>query len=391
MAQSGATAEVLPGPRVNDETSRQAVPFRKATTERAGKVIGESGVIHTASAKRFERDIEGSGFMYGVLLDMNFVTSANAATVAFAEDGPYSALDSVVLRDVNAELVNLQGFDLYVANLAGKQYIGTYPSDPRSGSAAGATFVSNNPLYTATTGSGGTGGTFRFLMRVPVGINRRDLVGIVGNQDRAQKYSLRNDLAASGSVFTTPPTTLSQIGIIDRYYENYSVPTRQASNSVQQQVVPDFFGTLHFLTSFFSEALPTGSATMNHFLRRIGNTIRFLALIFRSNGSRATADTNAPTSLILKVGEDTLFTETWIYRRFLMNERYGFEYPNGIIVYDMMHDFNGEGSGGELGDDYWHTQALVNAQLLAAYPSGYGSTANSLKVITDDLIYVTPQ
>jgi len=58
-------------------------------------------------------------------------------------------------------------------------------------------------------------------------------------------------------------------------------------------------------------------------------------------------------------------------------------------VYETMHDFDNT-AGFEIGDDYWHTQALVNAQFIITYPAGFGSTANSLKIITDDLQYVEP-
>jgi hypothetical protein len=112
-------------------------------------------------------------------------------------------------------------------------------------------------------------------------------------------------------------------------------------------------------------------------------------VILRSNNTRSAAETQFPTNLQFKVGEDTLFNESWHYRKFLLYERYGFDMPNGVIAYDTLHDF-AAAAGFEIGDDYFHTQALVNAQLIATYPSGYGSTANSLKFLTDDLQYVEP-
>jgi hypothetical protein len=371
----------MPGPKTAGG-GRGVVAFRRATTERASKLPNDVKAF-TAATQRVEHDVEGSGFVYGVLLDMQAVTAGNAATVVFFEDGPYSSLDSVVYRDVNGELVNLNGFDLYLANLGMKQYVGQWEDAANNGTS----------LYSAVTGSGGTGGTFNFLLRVPIALNRRDLIGLVGNQDRSQKYSLRSDFAsgaasATGPIYTTAPTTLPAAAILDRYYENYAVPLPTGPNGQAQEVLPPSFGTLHFLTSFTSEAVPSGGNTVNHFLRRIGNTIRFIVLEFRSNTLRATADTNAPTSILFKVGEDTLFTESYRYRRWLMFERYGFDWPKGVLIYEALHDFDGQGAGGELGDDYFHTQSLVNAQFLIAYPSGFGSTANTLRFVTDDLIYV---
>jgi hypothetical protein len=163
---------------------------------------------------------------------------------------------------------------------------------------------------------------------------------------------------------------------------------KSPTGSPQEQVPPDW-GTIHYLTSTLSDAVPLGGSQVNHFLRRIGNTIRWLAVVLRSNNTRATAETNAPTNIQFKVGEDTLFNESYLYRKFLMFERFGFDLPSGVIVYDSLHDF-AAAAGFEIGDDYYHTQALVNAQLIITYPAGFGSTANSLTFLTDDLQYVEP-
>jgi hypothetical protein len=68
-----------------------------------------------------------------------------------------------------------------------------------------------------------------------------------------------------------------------------------------------------------------------------------------------------------------------------MFNRYGFDAPAGVLVYDAISDFF-TGAGAELGEDYWWTNGLVNAQFEITYPSGFGSTNNSLDVITDDLL-----
>src|SRR5690242_1887834 len=122
----------------------------------------------------------------------------------------------------------------------------------------------------------------------------------------------------------------------------------------QQEVFPPQFGTLHYLTSTVSESAPQGSSQINHYIRRIGHTVRWIALVFRSNGSRATAETNQPTNIQLKLGEDVIFNETYAYRRAIMWERFGFAFPDGVLVYDGMHDF-AAAAGFEFGEDYYHT------------------------------------
>lgn len=373
MAAPAATPPVaLPSPNVNQ--GGVALPFRRATIERNTILIQDSNVV-TASTIPIDRTIEGTGFLYAIRLKLVCTTSANAATVAFAEDGPYSALGSVVLRDVNGEVVNCpSGWYMYLANLVDRNYSNRW--------------IDQSTETVITSGSGGTGGSFTIFIDVPLGTNRRDLLGILGNQDRAQKYQLRTDMNPSASIYSTPPTNPGTL-VINRYYQSYSVPMPVGPNGARQAVLPDNYGTVHFTTVTTNEATPLGGSTVNHYLRRLGNTIRWMALVFRSNGTRANVETNRPTQITFRAGDDTIFTEDYAYRRSLMYERFGFDMPPGVLVYDAIHDFSGD-AGFEVGDDYYHTQSLTQAEFDVTYPAGYGSTNNSLTIVTDDLAYSQP-
>jgi hypothetical protein len=364
---------VTSGPGGNGQAP--LIPFRRATVERSTVLPGEQ-VLLGAAYNSIERTIEGTGFLYAIRIGLQAVTAGNAATVVFSEDAPWNALGLVTLRDPNGELVNVpNGFYLYLANLAQKNYA--------------ARWIDQSTQSVLTPGVGaGLGGSFTQYLDVLVGTNRRDLTGIVGNQDRSVKYTLRTDINPSTLIYATPPTTLPTL-IVNKWLETYSVPLPVGPNGVQQHVLPDGYGTLHFTTVTTSDSAPLGGSTINHYLRRIGNTIRFIVLVFRSNNARSTAETNAPTLLTFKVGDDVLFTETWQNRKTKMFERYGFDFPSGVLVYDALHDFSSD-AGFELGDDYLHTQALVNAQFQITYPAGFGSTANSLVFLTDDLVYNPP-
>jgi hypothetical protein len=68
-----------------------------------------------------------------------------------------------------------------------------------------------------------------------------------------------------------------------------------------------------------------------------------------------------------------------------MYERYGFDAPQGVFTYDALTDFFAL-AGYELGDDYFWTSGLVNAQFQIAYPAGFGSTNNSLTIVTGDML-----
>lgn len=483
-----AVDTVIPGPKVTS-TQKQKIPFRRATVERTAILNTLSPTLATTETPQLN-EVKGTGYIYGVTVDVNATASGNSAAVAFTEDAPWTALSSVILSDVNGELVNLNGFDLYLVNLAMAQYRGTFwDAQSRGQGSLVTTMTRNAPIeeftltmspalvaanttaeqsfaapvatadviiavnkptaqaglalgqaritsagqvaitfindtaggltptasetyefvvyrksailtqsqfgtnfYNLVPGAAGSGGSFRFQLRVPVGINRRDLIGLIGNQDRAQKYELRQNLNASGGIYATSPTVLPVVNIAN-IYENYTVPLSTSPSGAPQEQFPPTFGTLHFLTAANLSELPTASGTITHFLKRVGNTARYLILIFRNGASatapRTSAEQNAPSKIVFKVGEDPIFSESYVYRRQLMQERYGFEWPAGVVIYDAMHDFQA-GAGNEVGDDYYHTQALVNAQFEISYPGGWSGTS-SLRVITDDMLFVPPQ
>jgi hypothetical protein len=387
LSQVGGPAVAPPGANRGEKF----IPFRRATTFRTAKVTSSPYTNVATPTNSFDVIIEGSGFIYAIDLQIQVTTAANAAAVAYFEDAPWSSFTAVVFRDVNGELINVPGFSLRVANLYGG-WTQFSPWDNFTIPPVTASALSKDAqVASLVSGGGGTGGSYNAHLLVPVGLNRRSLWGLLGNQDRAQKYSLRTDLgsaaaAATGPIYTTAPTTQGT-GLITRMYENYAVPAPQDANGHQQQQIPDKFGIVNFITQSVNPTVPVGGASINHFLPRLGNTIRFMSLILRSNGARATAETaaNLPTQIQFNLGDTPIFVETPAYRRQLMFDRYGFDAPQGVYTYDAITDFAGQ-AGYELGDDYFWTSGLVNAQYIVAYPSGFGSTNNSLTVVTGDML-----
>lgn len=374
--------------QVNEQNPGRAIPFRRATTFRIAQ-LQTSAFTQTAATQQVDVVIEGSGYVYGLDLHIFSTTAANVANVAFFEDGPWSATDTLVFRDVNGELVNLTGFHARLMNLyAG--YVKFKEAPTRTETAPTLDFGN---IFNQVQGNGATGGSFRYHLWVPIGLNKRDLRGILGNQDRAQKYSLRSDIAsggaaATGPLFTTAPTTLATV-TIERYYYNYSVPAKQNASGASQAMFPDDFGILHYTTQSVNAAAPQASTTVPHFLARLGNTIRVLVVELKSNGTRLAAEQNLPTRLQLNIGDTPIFVETPATRRTEMYKRYGWDAPNGVFVYDFMTDIVSI-AGDELGVDYLYTNGLVNAQFQITYPAGFGNTNNTMTVLTDDLV-IPPQ
>jgi hypothetical protein len=363
-------ANAVGGPEIPAQEANQAggmVPFRRATTNRTQLLQTTGPVTLSANQQNIEAQLEGTGLVYQVVLEV--AGSTDGADLAYNEDGPENAIASLIFSDINGQLVNLTGYHAKLAYMYG----GWNPHSNLPEDSA------DTKVYQADADG------FHFWLPVPVGINRRQLLGLLGNQDRAQKYSLRSDLASLADIFSAPPAE-DVVVTIKRWYDSYAVPQEKNAAGATQQRLPDKYGVLHFLTQSVNPTMPVGgSGPVNHYLPRIGNTLRNLILVFRSDGTRAAAEAEMPERITFKLGDTVWFSEDTNLRRRLMFERFGFDAPDGVLVYDLITDLT-NAAGGEFGDDYAFTAGLVNAQFEIVYPSGFGASNNSLTVITDDLM-----
>lgn len=393
-----STSTVMQNPAVATPPTKQPVSFREATVERVSQMpaLATGVALRGSTGAVYDQTVRGAGYMYGIVLDVNVTGGTDTGGVWF-EDAPFSILQQVILQDVSGQLILADGFSLWLHDLFAANYRYRFVE-----AATGTSVAPKDAALTrsATAGSalfvnGTAAGNTSFQVRASVGFNRRDLTAVLGNQDRAQQYDLNVTVAtaaaaASGPIFTTAPSTgTAATYTITPYYENYAVPLPQSPTGAPQAVLPPSFGTLHYITKSVNATPPAGGSQVNHYISRIGNVVRGYILVLRSNGTRANGETNTPTNLTVKFGDTPQFVESWTYRRYLMYEYFGFEYPASTVVYPNICDF-GPGAGSELGNSYLYTQTISEAQFLITYPSGFGSTNNSLTIITDDFQRVAP-
>jgi hypothetical protein len=358
-------------------TAGGVIPFRRATTPRTAIITPTAGTV-SAVQQPIQIVVEGTGYMIGINLSVHIETAANAAAVAYQEDAPWNALTSVILSDVTGELVNTDGYGLYLQNVYGGW-----------GTATSLTAQSTDTkVFEKLAGAVGRGGSVQAHLRVPVAIRTRDYLGAVGNQDRSIKYQLRTDFNTTAGLYSVAPTTPGALSI-NRTYESITVPGPVNAVGIPQQTEPPNHGVLAFWTQSRSPSDPVGGSTVNHYISRLGNTIRMWVLQLRSNGSRATAELNMPSRIQLLLGDTNIFTEDTFYRRRVMYDRYGFDVvasgTQGCLVYDFALDILPL-VGGEAGLDWLWSNGLANAQFQITYPAGFGAANNSLIIYTHDLI-----
>lgn len=353
-----------------------ALPFRRAVGPIRTKVSVQNTGTVGGGLTEVTEVLPGTGYMVFLDQTMTLNATGNASTnsVALAEDAPWSAFASNILDDGAAPFVNVPGYDLHLVNDYGGFGLRHTPAsaDPNV----------YNPI---TTGTGSAAGSGSFTLRMPFAINDRDLIGLLGNQDRQTKYNLRSDVAAAAQIYNTQPNQLPAF-TISRAYGYVPVPGALSADRRPQQVVPPSYGVIHYINSVQSDAVPTPGSTVNHFLHNLNNALRLIILVFRAGTGttpRAVANANMPSKITFFAGSDPIFSESAAERRFIMYQRYGFDAEDGVLVYDALRDF-GPTAGYELGDEYIYLGDLSEAQFEIVYPSGFTS-GGSLRFITSTL------
>lgn len=353
-----------------------SLPFRRAVGPVRTKVsVQDTGTL-TTSETPVTDVLPGTGYMSFLDQTVTLVATATGTgpNVALTEDAPWCALSSNVIDDGAAPFINVPGFDLFLMNIYG----GT-TTRLTTGSTDANVY---SPILTGTGTGAGSGS---FTLRMPFSINDRDLIGLLGNQDRQTKYNLRSNISASTTIFATAPQTQPQ-WTISRAYGYVPVPGALSADRRPQETVPPWYGVIHYINSVQSDSVPVPSSTVNHYLHNLNNALRVCILVFRAGTGttpRATASSNLPTKITFYAGSDPIFTESAAERRYIMYQRYGIDAPAGVLVYDAIRDFSRE-AGYELGDEYIYLGDLSEAQFEITYPSGF-TAGGSLRFVTSTL------
>lgn len=364
-------AGIQPQGAQTNPPSKGLRPFRQATLRK--RTLGASNLVAlTASQQALSnRTIEGVGFLEYIDLHIQAAASGvNAAAVAYNPDAPWNALSTVVFQATGTDVQNLTGYSLYLANLYG----GFGVEDPAT---------SLDPLvYNLVTGAVATGGDFNYRLRVPLAINPRSLMGLMGNQSANARYELLLSVAPSADIFSVAPTFVPNI-TVTREHGFCTVPAPQDAYGVQQEQAPGHYGIMHTMFEARSEADVVSATTVNHYLRGIGNTVRYVIMIFRdSTGARS--DLALPDTVTFYIGNDPIYTESSQAVRQDMRNKYGFDAPAGVLVYSFDQDFAAR-AGFALGDDNLDTRAIPNAYFRMSYPT-LVLTPGSVTFMVDQLV-----
>jgi hypothetical protein len=344
-----------------------ARPFRAGVQSLEDPQYTQSYQLTTSTHDLPDYTLNGDGFLRKVWVWVQGVTAGNSATVTFAQNGPFTAIDTIQFLDTAGRAI-FGPFDGYTAMIINK--FGGYfnQGDPRG-----------DVTYTATAGSGGTGGSFNFILTIPLEIASRDGLGSLVNKNTAVPYRVKIRLAASATPYGTAPTNAPTV-TVSMTQDNWWQPESTDPKGHPLAQNPPAVNTTQFWASN-NYPLSAGNVPGQQLSTGLGYPFRnLLLMLVDSTGSRANGDTDWPNPVTFTVEKNQLFQryqqmwksrtgKAYDFRSTTADSAYALE--NGVYPIWFDDDF-GLQPGDELRNGYLITRGGQN-MLFTGNIGGSGS------------------
>lgn len=258
-------------------------PFRTGTQPTV-KPSGyqQTNVLGATAIPLPDYQIGPTNILRGIAIEVTGTTATNAATVAFQGDAPLNIFSTVNFQDSGGNSI-IGNFDSYTLSMIMKYggYASAQLGDPR-----------NSVVYSATTGvGGGLGGSFNFILRIPVEAVARTGLASLQNQTTQSPLTLSLTLTTNALVYSTTPTNPPSVLITVDLLGYWKGNNTAASPS------PKAYGTTQYWNRAAIQAL---NGAMDFQLPNIGfgNPWRNLLLLnYATGAARSSAD--FPTQLTM--------------------------------------------------------------------------------------------
>lgn len=259
-------------------------PFVAGTRRVDKSTYDQSRALNAGTQDLPTYECDPNGFLRGAYILVTCTTAGNGAAVTFAANGPTNVIDTITFNDTNNKplLGPMNGFDLEMAVKYGGY---AFQDDPRL-----------SPVFSATTGAGATGGSFQFVLLLPIEIVAREGLGALPNKSSSSTFDISIRLAASAAPYGTPPTTPGTVRVrIQQFGWMDPNATDMKGNQVRQN--PPGAQTTQYWSK---QTYAINAGAISQRLQGIDSMVRNLIFILDAAGSRTTGDANFPDPFTLQ-------------------------------------------------------------------------------------------
>lgn len=362
-------------------TAAPVIPFTRAAREKSFLAFDTGNLTVSAAAATQVSPVQlpAAGFLKFVEVQVTATTAANAAATTFAADGPFNILNYVSLTNSAGDTIitPMTGYQLFLINKYGALGLEPPFGDPRG-----------DVNYSVTTGAGATGGSFGFVLRVPLEFDPRDAYGAVPNLASNKAYNLQFIISATNSTYGVAPTTPPTVRLQGTAYF-WSQPFAQTPFGTGQATSPDADGSV---AMWRLQTAPVTSGDRYVTLTNVGNVIRMWIFVLRTAaGARITTSSDWPTVSQLILNNDVLLHLPLVNWQNSIAANYGYVFgaldaargvDNGVFPIHHFIDQRGNVKVDSPRDQFLPT---LDATLIQLHASTFTTNAATLEVISNEI------
>ena len=271
----------------------------------------------THTLKTMELDTDGYTAGLYILAECTGVNVATS-TATMLEDGPFSVYDTINLKDTNNKDIfgPMNGHDAYLAaKYGGYHYVG----DAKA-----------SPVYSVTSGTGTTAGSFTFVLYLPIETVHRDALGSLTNKSSSSVFKLNLTTAATSTVWsgtTGAPATSATLRTRVGQFGWMDSDTRDVKGNPTSPEPPG----INTVQYWDKQSFTFSSGAMNQRLSSFSGGLRTMIIEMRDSAlSRTGHEADWPDPFTINIDKTTLHTRLRTLWRHLIGE--DFDCRNGLEV-----------------------------------------------------------
>ena len=272
-------------------------------------------------------------------------------------DAPLNILSTVNFQDSGGTSI-VGSFDSFTLAMGMKYFGYSQYGDPRG-----------NAVYSATAGSGSSGGSFNVVFRIPVEAVNRTGVGALQNQTTNSPFVLSATVNTLAATYSTAPTVAPSVKITYRLGGYWN-----GGNAGFQPALTAFGSTQYINRS--SIAGLNGASDFQLPNNGLGNPIRNLMFLNYATGGARTS-TNFPDPIQVNYKGNLLVQYDQNIWKYDMSEAFGLTsatldsalgLDTGVFVLPFNRDFDAS-PGAELGLGYLNTNVGDEIEVVGSWPA----------------------
>lgn len=274
------------------------------TIKRPGVVL--SGTLGASPVPLPDTQLPPTTLLRCIYIEVTCVSSGNSATVAFNADMPVGVFSTVNFHDAQGTSI-VGSFDSFTLSMAQKWFGFVNNSD-----------ITTSAIYSVTSGSGSSGGSFTMVFRIPVEVVSRTGVGVQINTDTQSPLVLSLALAAESTIYSTNPTAAPTVSVVISFGGYWN-----QSGNPNGFATPTAVGSLNYVnwTNY------TGLVGQQQFQLSnigLGNDILNLMFINRATTGLARSDADFANPLQVAYRGNVLGQWSQLLWKHMMSEAYDF-------------------------------------------------------------------